>query len=201
VTDARPTRLRAGRLLVATPALVDPSFLRAVVLLLEFDTDEGALGVVLSRPSKTPVGTLLPAWQQVAANPAVVHVGGPLCPTAAIGLVAVHAGNRPELPSGSFAPLPTDAATGGLVLGTVDLDADALLVAPALAGMRLFAGYASWGSGQLEAEVAEGAWYVLDALPLDPFVPSPERLWRDVLHRQGPPLALVGAMPVDPSVN
>ena len=192
--------LSAGQLLVAAPALRDPHFLRTVVLLLEHDRAEGALGVVLTRPSETAVADLLPAWQTVATAPQLVHVGGPVSPTAAIGLVAVRAADRAGLPRAAFAPLPTQA-TGPLLLGTVDLDADAAQVAPALAGMRLFAGYAGWEAGQLELEVAEGAWYVLSALPSDPFAPAPARLWRDVLHRQGPPLALVGEMPVDPSVN
>lgn len=192
--------LGAGRLLVATPSLRDPNFLRTVILLLEYEGSEGALGVVLSRPSETPVGALLPAWEPVAAQPAVVHVGGPVSPAAAIGLVAVRDATRPQLPSGAFAALPGEAS-GGLVLGTVDLDADAALVAPALAGMRLFAGYAGWGAGQLEAEVSEGAWYVLDALPLDAFAAAPERLWRDVLRRQGLPLARLAEMPADPSLN
>ncbi len=192
--------LRAGRLLVAAPALRDPNFLRTVVLLLEHDPAEGALGVVLSRPSEAPVSALLPVWQPVAAPPAVVHVGGPVAPTAAIGLVAVRASARTNLPPGAFAALPAQDR-GELVLGTVDLDATAEQVAPALAGMRLFAGYAGWSRGQLEAEVAEGAWFVLDALPLDAFSPGPQQLWRDVLRRQGLPLSLLADMPLDPSVN
>ncbi len=192
--------LSAGQLLVAAPALRDPSFLRAVVLLLEYDRAEGALGVVISRPSETTVAELLPAWQPIATAPQVVHVGGPVAPTAAIGLVAVRSRDRASLPRAAFAPLPTQPM-GPLLLGTVDLDADTAQVAPALAGMRLFAGYSGWEAGQLEVEVSEGAWYVLPVLPSDPFAPAPARLWRDVLHRQGPPLSLVGEMPVDPSVN
>lgn len=199
-TSRDTPRLGAGRLLVATPSLRDPNFLRTVVLLLEHDADEGALGLVLSRPSETLVAQLLPAWEPVAAAPAVVHVGGPVSPSAAIGLVAVRDAARPQLPSGAFAALPGEGS-GGLVLGTVDLDADTALVAPTLAGMRLFAGYAGWGAGQLEAEVSEGAWYVVEALPLDAFAAAPDRLWRDVLRRQGPPLARLADMPVDPTAN
>jgi putative transcriptional regulator len=192
--------LSAGTLLVAAPMLRDPHFVRAVVLLLEHDPTQGALGVVLSRPSEAPVSALLPAWHDVASTPPVVHVGGPVSPTAAIGLVAVRTPDRSSLPRASFAALPTQQP-GPLQLGTIDLDSEVSEVAPALAGMRLFSGYAGWDGGQLEAEVAAGAWFVLDALPGDPFTAAPTRLWRDVLHRQGPPLSLVGEMPVDPSVN
>jgi putative transcriptional regulator len=190
----------AGRLLVAAPSLLDPSFARTVVLLLEHKADEGALGVVLSRPSRTDVAEVLPTWSAVVDEPSVVHVGGPVSPAAAIGLAAVAAGRAPELPADTFAPLP--ATLGGtLLLGTVDLDADPETLAPLLDSLRIFAGYAGWSVGQLEAEISEGAWYVVDALPHDAFAASPEGLWTAVLTRQGPPLSLVTRMPPDPSMN
>ncbi len=189
-----------GRLLVAAPSLLDPNFARTVVLVLEHDLSSGALGVVLTRPSETGVAEILPDWAPVASSPSVVHVGGPVSPSAAIGLAALRAEARALVPSGAFAVLPA-GEQGALVLGTVDLDADVTTLAPAVASLRVFAGYAGWGVGQLEAEVSEGGWYVLDALPLDPFASAPDRLWHDVLTRQGPPLSLVTRMPRDPSQN
>lgn len=189
-----------GRLLVAAPALVDPNFARTVVLILEHDRAAGALGVVLTRPSDTAVAEILPAWATLASGPAVVHVGGPVSPSAAIGLAALHAGARTTVPAGAFATLPA-GEQGALVLGTVDLDGDVTALTPAVASFRVFAGYAGWAPGQLEAEVSEGGWYVVDALPLDPFAPDPAHLWHDVLVRQGPPLSLVPSMPRDPTQN
>ncbi|HEY5335907.1 MAG TPA: YqgE/AlgH family protein [Mycobacteriales bacterium] len=189
-----------GRLLVAAPALLDPHFVKTVVLMLEHDPDSGALGVVLTRPSETAVVEILPAWAGVATAPAVVHVGGPVSPSGAIGLAALRTDARAAVPAGSFATLPA-GEHGSLVLGTVDLDGDVDVLGPAVAALRIFAGYAGWGVGQLEAEVAEGGWYVVDALPLDPFVATPDRLWHDVLTRQGPPLSLVTRMPSDPTQN
>ena len=72
---------------------------------------------------------------------------------------------------------------------------------PAVSEVRLFAGYAGWSPGQLEAEVEEGAWWVLDALPVDAFAPDPASLWADVLRRQGPPIAFAASYPEDPSLN
>ncbi|MGH3743572.1 MAG: YqgE/AlgH family protein [Mycobacteriales bacterium] len=189
-----------GRLLVAAPALLDPHFVRTVVLVLEHDPASGALGVVLTRPSETGVGEILPSWAPLAAEPSVVHVGGPVAPSAAIGLAALRTEARADVPAGAFAVLPA-GDQGALVLGTVDLDGDVAALAPAVASLRVFAGYAGWGVGQLEAEVSEGGWYVVDALPLDPFATAPARLWHDVLTRQGPPLSLVTRMPLDPSQN
>src|SRR5205807_4175305 len=74
-----------GKLLVANPALEDPNFDRTVVLVLEHH-DEGAVGVILNRPSQTSVEEVLPSWAAVAAQPAVVFVGGPVSPGSAIGL-------------------------------------------------------------------------------------------------------------------
>lgn len=189
-----------GRLLVAAPALLDPHFVKTVVLVLEHDPESGALGVVLTRPSETGVAQILPDWASLASDPPVVHVGGPVSPSGAIGLAALRAEARPGLPPRSFAPLPA-GEHGHLVLGTVDLDGDVAALGPAVAAFRVFAGYAGWGVGQLEAEVSEGGWYVLDALPLDAFAALPDRLWHDVLTRQGPPLSLVTRMPPDPTQN
>jgi putative transcriptional regulator len=177
----------AGRLLVATPTLTDPNFSRTVVLLLGHG-DEGALGVVLNRRSEVPVGAMLPSWEEWVAPPAVVFAGGPVSPQAAIALA--RATNAVE----GFAAF-------GPGLGTVDLEQDAALLGPQLAGLRVFAGYAGWGTGQLEGEIGAGAWYVVDALPGDGFSPDPEGLWRDVLRRQPGDLRLVASFPPDPTLN
>ena len=179
----------SGRLLVATPTLLDPHFARAVVLLLQHDEDEGTLGVVLSRPSETAVAEVLPAWSDLAAEPALVFGGGPVQPTAAVCVGRLAA---PAHPAYGWAPLADP------ILGTVDLDADPW---EGLAQVRVFAGYAGWSAGQLEAEVEQGAWWVLDALPGDAFCPRPDLLWGQVLHRQGPPLAFAASYPQDPSLN
>ena len=66
---------------------------------------------------------------------------------------------------------------------------------------RVFAGYAGWGAGQLEAELAEGSWFVEPAEPDDVFTPDPEGLWARVLRRKGPDYELMATMPFDPSLN
>jgi len=182
-----------GRLLVATPLLTDPHFHRAVVLVLSHEPDEGALGLVLDRPSGTGVAEVLPGWEGLAASPPVVFEGGPVARTSAVCLGAA----RPGAPAtAAFADLAADP-----LLGTVDLDARPEDVADALREVRVFAGYAGWSPGQAEAEVDEGAWWVLDALPGDPFSPAPGLLWKQVLRRQGLPLALASTAPDDPSLN
>jgi putative transcriptional regulator len=172
-----------GRLLVASPALSDPNFFRAVVLILTHD-DDGALGVVLNRSSDEPVEPHLPAWSDHLAYPPVVFVGGPVEPAVAIGLVR------------DADPVDPTALEG---VGLVDLAAEP---GPDPAGpIRVFSGYAGWGAGQLENELEEGAWFVLPGLPEDAFSDDPQALWPAVLRRQGGALAMLANFPEDPRLN
>jgi putative transcriptional regulator len=180
----------AGHLLVATPLLTEETFTRTVVQLLQHDDEDGALGVVVNRPSHAPLEELLPGWALLAPEPGTVFLGGPVQPSAGICLARLRSG-APADPS--YAAVP-----GAPWLGTVDLDLD---VAEAVEQVRVFAGYAGWTAGQLEAEVEEGAWWVCEALPGDCFTEEPEQLWRQVLRRQGLPLALAATYPADPALN
>ena len=178
-----------GRLLVATPVLGDPNFERTVVLVLEH-ADEGAVGLVLNRPSETEVCEPLPGWDEVTASPSVIFVGGPVEQKAVIGLARRGAADAED----GWRPL-----VGGV--GIVDLGRGPDDLVPAIEDLRLFAGYAGWGAGQLEDEIEVGAWWVVDAEPDDACSRRPERLWTTVLRRQPPRLALYADFPADPSVN
>jgi putative transcriptional regulator len=179
----------AGRLLVATPTLSDPNFDRAVILMLSHDED-GALGVIVNRPTEVPVTSILPAWQPVVSEPDVVFQGGPVSLDSALGLVALVADTE---------PLGVRRVRG--TLAVVDLDAPPEVVSPGVAGMRVFAGYAGWSKEQLDDEISSGAWYVVDSETSDAFTGDAEQLWRDVLRRQSGPLALMATYPPDPSLN
>ncbi len=177
-----------GRLLVATPNLGDPNFERTVVLILEHG-EEGALGVVLNRPSDLDLAEPLPEWARAAAHPPVIFIGGPVAPSAAVCLARVIRG----------AAEGWEPVLGQL--GTLDLDSDPDETIAALDEIRVFAGYAGWGPGQLEGEIEAGGWFVVDADAADPLSPAPEDLWSAVLRRQRGPLAFFSAYPPDPSLN
>ena len=179
-----------GRLLVATPTLEDPNFRRTVVLVLDH-SDDGALGIVVNRPLDVDVAAVLPAWQPYTTNPGRLFQGGPVQLDSALGLVAVPGDGRE--PDGVRRIIGS--------LGLVDLDTPPDALAGDVAGLRIFAGYAGWSSGQLEDEIGEGAWYVVDSEPRDPFTDAPEGLWRAVLRRQRGDLALVSTYPDDPTMN
>ena len=187
-----------GRLLVAAPTLKDPNFDRTVVFVLEH-TDDGALGVVLNRPSEIEVSDALPGWELLATQPPVVFLGGPVAPTGAIclGRAAVTGdGGREKSGEEGEGWMPLFAG-----LGTVDLDGSPDDLAAKVVDLRVFVGHAGWGAGQLDAEVDVGGWFVLDAIPEDAFSPRPEDLWEMVLRRQGGALARVANFPPDPSMN
>lgn len=170
-----------GRLLVATPLLVDPNFARSVVLLIDHD-EEGALGVVLNRPTDLTVEDELPVWAPLVGEPPCVFAGGPVEP--AVG-VAIGEGAVPwKIP---IAGLDRN-------VGLVDLDGpdDA-----AIERLRIFAGYAGWSPGQLEAEVEEVAWWVLPGSADDVFTSRPEDLWSTILRRQSGDLAMFAHYPED----
>ena len=138
---------------------------------------------------------MLADWAPLAADPAVVFTGGPVAATSA---VCLGRGRLRRSPLAAYAEL--EGLPGGSV-GTVDLDGRPAELATVVEHVRLFAGYAGWSPGQLEAEVAEGSWFVLDALPDDAFDLEPERLWERVLLRQGPPVAFAASYPADPTLN
>jgi putative transcriptional regulator len=186
---------KAGRLLVATPLLGDPNFRRAVVLIVEHEVTEGTLGIVLNRPTKVTVGQVLEQWTDLATDPSVVFTGGPVSPTSALALALVPGKDEPV----GWRAL--DGAPALARLGLLDLDAPPRLLAPAIKSLRVFAGYAGWSPGQLDAEIDEGAWYVLPAQPGDVFAAEPERLWREVLGRQEGDLAFLATYPDDPAMN
>jgi putative transcriptional regulator len=176
-----------GQLLIAAPTLVDPNFARAVVAIANHD-DDGALGVVLNRPSETEVAEAVPDLAELVDDGEVVHVGGPVQPAAIVVLAEFEA--------------PDDAAF--LVTGAVGLVSDRTGIErlpEVTARRRVFAGYAGWGPGQLEAELEREDWILEPARPGDVFTEDPDDLWGSVLERKGGRYRLVARMPLDPSVN
>ena len=135
---------------------------------------------------------------RLASAPAVLFDGGPVAPQTAIALGQVAGGAEPD----GWSPVTLPPTVGvGPPLVTVDLDHDPALLAAALTALRVFVGYAGWSPGQLEGEIDEGSWYVVDRLPHDCFTADADRLWSAVLHRQPWPLSAVAVCPLDPSMN
>jgi putative transcriptional regulator len=170
-----------GKLLIAAPQLSD-YFRRTVVLVVEH-TDEGAMGLVLNRPTESEVAEAVPSLVDVVDGDEVVHAGGPVQPDSVIVL-------------GDFEE-PSEAGTR--LLGTLGL-LDPERTDAEMRRARVFAGYAGWAPGQLDTELEEEAWFVASAAPDDPFSDEDD-LWSRALIRKGGPYALLASMPADPTLN
>jgi putative transcriptional regulator len=177
-----------GKLILAGPMLKDPNFDRAVVLITEHNED-GAMGLVLNRPSEATVGDAVPDLTWIADPDDPIYVGGPVAPN---GVIVLAEWDDPEqavvLVEDDLGFVPGDAQ-----------DPDAL--AAAVRRARVYAGHAGWGPGQLEGELAEEAWIVEAPRREELFSDDAEALWPAVLRRMGREFALLSTMPPDPSLN
>ena len=159
-----------GQILVASRHLADPNFFRTVVLILEHG--DGALGVVLNRPTGITLADVVPTWLDLAAQPMVVFQGGPVERTAAVGLAR---------PAAAFDPQQTwftlTIKEPGRELGIVNLSAEPDNLDGVVRDLRIYSGYAGWSPGQLEGEIQAGGWVVLDHEGFDPLTSDPATLW------------------------
>ncbi len=177
-----------GRLLVAGPQLRDPNFARSVVLVCEHDGD-GAIGLVLNRPTDLLAAEHVPEWSDHLSPPSVIFEGGPVQREMAVGL----ARRRDSGVSPGWTPI-ADA------MGLLDVSVASTEV-PGVVDLRVYGGYAGWGPGQLDAEIAAGDWVVATPRPEDVFSAVTDNLWRTVLRRQGGRTALLADFPRNPSLN
>lgn len=176
----------AGSLLVANGHLFDPNFRHTVVLVAQHDA-QGALGVVLNRPSDVTVAEVLPQLADLVGPDDPLYIGGPVQPQGAVVLA--------ECDHPDFAALPVLGSIG-LLMGELDG-----AVRAAVSRARVFAGYAGWGPAQLESELERADWIVEQASAEDVFCAEPLALWSSILKRKGGRYALLSLMPFDPSSN
>ena len=184
--DAAVDSIR-GQLLIAGPTLQDPNFWRAVVLVVEH-TPDGALGLVLNRPSETTVAEVVPQLAELVDPADEVLVGGPMQPGSVIVLA-------------DFVD-PGDAALIAFdQVGVMGAESEPADLVGGVRRARAFAGHAGWGPGQLDNELERGDWILEPAQDQDAFARQPADLWGEVLSRKGGSYALVARMPPDPSTN
>jgi putative transcriptional regulator len=172
-----------GSLLVARPALLDPNFRHAVILLFRHEDESGSMGLIVNRPSKLKVASSVGSMAGAEKRDDRLWIGGPVQQNS---VWVLH--RRPDLDDRGIEVVP------GLFLGgSPALLRDLLLttgVNPAPTVFRVVRGYAGWGEGQLKSEIDEGAWRVTDAVPEIIFGAEAEDLWDDVLTRAQLPFAL-----------
>jgi putative transcriptional regulator len=176
-----------GQILIAAPGLLDPNFRRTVVLVADHG-EEGAMGLVLNRPSAVAVSDAAPELEPLVGPGALLSSGGPVQPTTVVILAEFDDPARAGM---------TVLEDIGFVAPGEDLEDLAAIIRRA----RVLVGYAGWAAGQLEAELEREDWLLEPARGEDVFGADPEDLWGRVLRRKGGSFALLARMPLDPSLN
>jgi putative transcriptional regulator len=185
LSDRGFSRSFAGSLLVADPNMLDPNFRRTVVFVSEHDPNEGALGVIINRPLDRPVTELVSGMPPIDLADVPVFVGGPV-------------GNNQLM----FAAFEWRKDVGLKLNHNITLDESSETDCPKnLLSVCAFVGYAGWGAGQLEAEVAQKAWLVQKANPSLLRMDRLANLWFDIMRTLGPWYKMLAAAPDDPSLN
>ncbi len=180
---------RPGELLISTSATGAGIFDRSVVVLL--DVEAGALGVIINMASEVPVIEVLPEWHRIVNAPAVLFAGGPVSPNGAICVA--------KLMNPAVEPPGFHSSFGDI--GLVHLDTPVELVDGAFSDLRVFAGYAGWDVGQLEAELLAGMWVRGRASDADIFGVDQSSLWRRLMSRHGSEHAVLANWTATPELN
>lgn len=165
-------RLAKGKILVAVPELGDSNFAETVVLLTDYN-EEGAMGIILNRPTRIKLSELLSRLESVEQRDDPIFEGGPV--ERSEFLLLVRSLKPPE--------------ASQLIFGDVYLSSSADLLrrlakesARHNAPFRVYSGYAGWAAGQLEAEVEAHAWYILPSTAATVFAARPEDLWEQLIR-------------------
>lgn len=182
--------LGKGIFLVAAPALRDPNFRQTVILLCEHGP-EGALGVVVNRPTAMSITEALPQIPVLEGQRHFIFSGGPVQQNQV--LILYRLGEE---------PIETHHVFDGVYLGGDVSAVERVLMMPTgTEAFRAYAGYSGWGPGQLEQEMKTGSWITLPADPVIVFQKDPHKIWPDVLRSLGQSYEIYAEMPVDPSLN
>jgi len=189
--EVRQAPLARGSLLVALPSLTDPNFTQSVVLLCEAGGEEGAMGIVVNRPTDLQLAEALPEESLLKGHEIPIFLGGPV-QTDRILLLA-----RADEPAEGFVEVLNGIALGG----TLDALKEAATGQRITGEFRPYRGYAGWGPGQLESEIDLGAWLLLPGDPELVFSRNPQTVWQELMARMGGPLEIYATMPPDLSMN
>lgn len=182
--------LGKGIFLVAAPSLRDPNFRQTVVLLCEHGS-QGALGVVVNRPTAIHLTEALPQVPVIEGQRHLLFSGGPVQPNHV--LILYRTGKGPD---------NTHHVFDGVYMGGDMAALETLLTVPGVAGsFRAYIGYSGWAPGQLETEMRTNSWITLPADPSIVFEKDPGVIWADIMKSLGSGYEMYAAMPADPSLN
>ena len=192
-------RYLGGYLLISDITLMDPNFHRSVVLMITHD-DNGAFGLVVNRPSRFTLGELAEGIGESAAAAIPIYVGGPLQQE----LLFILHSEFPGTAESEHAERPADGVVfEPATQAVVDYLKEEWSPLPEAdrPAVRLYAGYAGWGPGQVEGELKSEAWVVLKATPEIVFHRDPTQGWADAFAQKGPLHQIILQTGFKPSMN
>jgi len=164
--------LAKGKFLVASRRLQDPNFKETVVLLIDYGL-EGAMGLVINRPSAVRLATVFPDIKELKERKETIYVGGPVAVNQMLMLIR-----------SSNAPAESQEITRDVYISSSWKVLERLMKSTAKdEKFRLFAGYAGWAPNQLDFERTRGDWYVIKADAEAVFAQNLSELWLELIHR------------------
>jgi putative transcriptional regulator len=165
--------LAVGRLLVASRDLGDPNFAKTVILLVHYDEDQGAVGLVINKRSDVPISQVFHDLKEASGRNDLVYIGGPVQLNSVLALL--KASSKPEGANRVFGDV--------YLIGSKDLLARTMASRAEPAVFHTYIGYAGWSAGQLEHEVELGAWHVMPAEAGTVFHSDPDAVWEHLIRR------------------
>jgi len=177
----RVKELAAGKILVARRELLDPHFAETVVLLVQYD-QKGTVGLIINRKTKIPISKLSKELEPAKGRTDPLYVGGPVETDGIMALL--RSPTKLEDAKSVFADI--------YIISSKTTLEKTMTSGTAPNTFRLYVGYAGWGAGQLEVEVANDAWEVLAANAGMIFDLHPESLWRRLAEQEGLQIAALG---------
>jgi putative transcriptional regulator len=161
-----------GKFLVASRQLLDPNFSQTVVLLIDYQ-EHGAMGLIINRPSELKLSEALPEMQELQQRPDTIYLGGPVARNQL--LLLIRTASPPEGSQQVFADIYLTSSPTVIERMIKDSKVEERF--------RLYAGYAGWGAGQLDNEIAMGGWHVMRADVETVFDRSAPEIWPDLIYR------------------
>jgi putative transcriptional regulator len=164
--------LAKGKFLVASRQLRDPNFKETVVLLIDYGQD-GAMGLVINRPSQIKLATVFPDIQALKERKDTIYVGGPVAKNQMLMLVGTP-----------WVPEESKEVTQDVYISSSWKVLERLMKNAAKdERFRIFAGYAGWAPKQLDFEKSRGDWHVLKADAETVFDKKPTEIWQELILR------------------